>query len=166
MECTFQLQEGLCYKIVQTPTVSGAQTYSEICLAAMNEEKRQAELRKRERYHREALGQHRTIDNPATRPISSGFQPMHPTVIASHQVCRSAHGNRHCYACGSPDHLAHSCPQGKQESRGRRNNQERSQQACTKSTHSNYQRQWEITPWSVFTPLSLREITEVLGGSR
>ena len=34
-----QLQEGLRYRILQTQTVSGAQTYSELCLAANNEEK-------------------------------------------------------------------------------------------------------------------------------
>ena len=44
-----QLQEGLWYCILQTPTVSGAQTYSALYLAAKNEEKRQSQLQKRER---------------------------------------------------------------------------------------------------------------------
>ena len=41
-----QLQEGLLYRLVKSPAVSGARTYAELCLAAKNEEKRQAELDK------------------------------------------------------------------------------------------------------------------------
>ena len=39
-----QLQEGLLYKLMQAPAVYGAQTYSELCLAARNEENRLEEL--------------------------------------------------------------------------------------------------------------------------
>lgn len=48
-----QLQEGLKYDIMRAPAVSGAQGYKELCLAAKNEEKRQAELRKRQKYLKE-----------------------------------------------------------------------------------------------------------------
>ena len=44
-----QLQEGLQYDIMKAPSVSGAQTYKQLCLAAKNE-KRLAELRKRQHY--------------------------------------------------------------------------------------------------------------------
>ena len=47
-----QLQEGLLDAILQTPTVSGAQTYEELCLAAKNEEKRQANMKRREKYRK------------------------------------------------------------------------------------------------------------------
>ena len=40
-----QLQEGLRDELMRSPTVSGAQTYLELCLAAKNEEKRLASLR-------------------------------------------------------------------------------------------------------------------------
>lgn len=47
-----QLQEGLRYDLMREPAVSGAQTYKELCLAAKNEEKRLAELKKRQRYQK------------------------------------------------------------------------------------------------------------------
>lgn len=47
-----QLQNGLKYKIMRAPSVSGSQIYKELCLAARNEEKRLAELRKRQQYGR------------------------------------------------------------------------------------------------------------------
>ena len=47
-----QLQEGLRYELMRSPAVSGAQTYKELCLASTNEEKRLAELKKRQQYMR------------------------------------------------------------------------------------------------------------------
>ena len=41
-----QLQESLLYWLVKSPAVTGARTYAELCLAAKNKEKRQAELDK------------------------------------------------------------------------------------------------------------------------
>ena len=48
-----QLQEGLRYNLMKAPAVSGAQTYPELCMAAKNEEKRQAELKKWQEYIRD-----------------------------------------------------------------------------------------------------------------
>ena len=45
-----QLQEGLSYALVKSPAVSGARSYSELCLAACNEERRLAELHRRQLY--------------------------------------------------------------------------------------------------------------------
>ena len=42
-----QLQEGLKYNLMRSPNVFGALTYKELVVAAKNEEKRQAELEKR-----------------------------------------------------------------------------------------------------------------------
>ena len=47
-----QLQEGLRDELMRSPTVSGSHEYSELCLAAKNEEKRLATLKKRQQYHR------------------------------------------------------------------------------------------------------------------
>ena len=63
-----QLQEGLRYCILQTPTVSGAQTYSVLCLAAKNKEKRQSQLQKRERYRKET-----TVCYKAPRKFDAQF---------------------------------------------------------------------------------------------
>ena len=41
-----QLQEGLHDELMRSPTVSGAQTYLELCLTAKNEKKRLASLKK------------------------------------------------------------------------------------------------------------------------
>ena len=45
-----QLQDALKHDLMQAPAVSGAQTYQELCLAARNEEKQLAELKKRQQY--------------------------------------------------------------------------------------------------------------------
>ena len=45
-----QLQEGLRDDIMKSPAVSGSLTYPSLCLAAKNEEQRQAELKKRQQY--------------------------------------------------------------------------------------------------------------------
>ena len=50
-----QLKEGLLYRLVESPAVSGARSYTELCLAAKNEEKRQAELSRRQYYHQAAM---------------------------------------------------------------------------------------------------------------
>ena len=42
-----QLQEGLLYTLMESP---GAQNYKELCLAAKREERRLAELKKRQQY--------------------------------------------------------------------------------------------------------------------
>ena len=41
-----QLQEGLSYRLMQAPAVSGSHGYSELCLAARNKERRLVELAK------------------------------------------------------------------------------------------------------------------------
>ena len=43
-----QLREGLRYKIMQAPGISGSHAYRELCLAARNEERRIGELAKRQ----------------------------------------------------------------------------------------------------------------------
>ena len=49
-----QLQEGLQFELMRAPAVSGAQNFKELCVAARNEEKRLAELRKRRNYQKQA----------------------------------------------------------------------------------------------------------------
>ena len=45
-----QLQQGRRYELMKSSAVSGAQIYQELCIAAKNEEKRLAELKKRHQY--------------------------------------------------------------------------------------------------------------------
>ena len=41
-----QMQEGLKYELMESPAVSGATGYKQLCLAARNEEKRPIDLQK------------------------------------------------------------------------------------------------------------------------
>ena len=45
-----QMQEGLRYELMETPAVSGATDYKQLCLASRNEEKRLVELKKRRKF--------------------------------------------------------------------------------------------------------------------
>ena len=46
-----QLHGGLRYDLMRSPAVSGAQSYQKLCLAARQEEKRVAELKRRQQYN-------------------------------------------------------------------------------------------------------------------
>ena len=97
-----QLQAGLIYQIVKSPAVSGSQSYRELCTAAKAEEKRIAELRRRQLYQQSGK-------QPQNRRVSE--QEMSPP-----QNMRSPNTRpRKCYICGSTQHLARKCPKGKQE---------------------------------------------------
>ena len=120
-----QLQEGLRYRILQSPTVSGAQTYGALCLGAKNEEKRQAELKKREKYRRETAA---LEDTPKKgnhyrhiAPQTPDPEPTPPPKSTLPEVPRT----RRCYTCNSTLHLARDCPQGRKESTGGRDNREK-----------------------------------------
>jgi len=45
-----QLQEGLQYTLMKAPSVSGAQDYQQLCMAARNEEHCLNDLAKRQQY--------------------------------------------------------------------------------------------------------------------
>ena len=45
-----QLQEGLTYTLMESPAVSGAQNYKGLCFAAKREERRLAELKRKQQY--------------------------------------------------------------------------------------------------------------------
>ena len=76
-----QLQDGLRYEIMKAPAVSGAQTYSELCLASRNEEKRLLELKKRLQYRADYNGR-----LPGIFPTKSIELPV--------ESCLSGHNSR------------------------------------------------------------------------
>ena len=45
-----QLQEGLKMELMRSPSVSGAKSYSGLCMTAKNEERHLAELKKQQHY--------------------------------------------------------------------------------------------------------------------
>lgn len=119
-----QLMEGLKYELVRGPSVSGAQTYKELCTATNSEERRLAALRKRQQYDKLGRGNPAKVSNPSPPSGgSSGGQPRRAVPVA--QASTSAHRpspmleTRRCHNCGEVGHLARNCRKPRTESSGR-----------------------------------------------
>ena len=67
-----QLQEGLLYQLMEAPAVSGAQMYTELCVAARNEEKRLEGLRRRQQFQR----------RPRTAAVGPPVQPPDHHIVS------------------------------------------------------------------------------------
>ena len=107
-----QLQEGLLYRLIESPAVSGAADYKSLCVAARNEEKHLVELNRRRQHHGfgvDTTYSHRKRSNqsgaPQT-PRSNAQQPYSPG------------GPLTCYNCGGKNYLARNCRVAKSESTG------------------------------------------------
>ena len=72
-----QIQQGLCYELMKAPAVSGATKYQEICIAAKNEEKHLAELRRRQQYGKST--QPKLWQSERTR-VTTTESPRHPFI--------------------------------------------------------------------------------------
>ena len=88
-----QVQDGLSLQLMQGPAVSGARNYAELCIAAKNEEKRLADLKKRREYsklHIPATSSRRQFDRPkqssdtpdSCSPMSSTSSSSRPPGVA------------------------------------------------------------------------------------
>ena len=100
-----QIQDGF----MESPAVSGATDYKQLCLAARSEEKRLAELEKRRRF----LKQTAVAPQPTTPITNSGTENPPPTYGVD-----SAPGSRCCFKCGTPSHLARECRASRTENGG------------------------------------------------
>lgn len=89
--------------------MSGAQSYKSLCLAAKNEENRQAELRKRVQYRKEFQQK-----SPSTKgtPVTTPKPPSQGHDRAKGKWWR-------CYNCGQQGHLSCDCKALKKESSGK-----------------------------------------------
>ena len=124
-----QLKEGLLYRLVESPAVSGARSYSELCLAATNEEKRQAELSRRQYYQQTVT--------PRVGNRKLGFYTPTPQQVKSEPPqlnlppdcggqSPTVKEPRRCYKCNGISHLARNCKvRPKVESGGRQPQQTR-----------------------------------------
>ena len=106
-----QLQEGLKYDLMRAPAISGALSYAELCIAAKNEERRLAGLRKRQSYHNKPDG--RRPDKPNWKPPASNQGDDQ----ASQRKPGAFKGR--CHKCNKQGHLARDCRQKKTESPGK-----------------------------------------------
>ena len=127
-----QLQEGLLYSLMESPAVSGAQNYKELCLAAKREERKLAELKKKQQYLK---GERPLTNNSANRPpsTSQNWQRTYRrtgnqgTIIYKSEKEENQQKKKlRCYICDSPNHLARQCPQQRTESPGKKTTQTKS----------------------------------------
>lgn len=108
-----QLQEGLLYKLIESPAVSGAQDYKSLCVAARNEERRLTELIRRSQRHNSKF-------DASYRQRRQGGQSGVPQMPRrGTEQTQPNRGPLTCYNCGGKNHLARNCRVGKSESTGR-----------------------------------------------
>ena len=104
-----QLQDGLKQELTRAPAVSGAQNFSELCVASRNEEKRMIELKRRQQYGRITKTSGQSPREVGNRGNSSE---------QGRQNGIKQQGTKKCYICGNPGHLAKECRVKPVESRG------------------------------------------------
>ena len=85
----------------------GAQSYKELCVAAKNEERQFAELKRKRQYNKESLHYQTSINSQ-----------QQASIVKKDDKKQSQKQTR-CYTCNSPDHLACDCKAIKSESRGK-----------------------------------------------
>ena len=110
-----QLQEGLLYCLMESPAVSGAQNYKELCVAAKREERRLAELQRKQQYLKaqsmQESGHTKKFPPPgigSRRAYRSNVNHRHTENKPDNVEVRKAKPLR-CYICDSPEHLARDC---------------------------------------------------------
>ena len=114
-----QLQEGLSYTLMESPSVSGSQNYRELCIAAKKEERRLAELERKQHYLKDADQQTESFVKGLKLKSqgSNKFKgPWNKSRTSGYLK------NLRCYLCDSPNHLARDCKISKStsESQGRK----------------------------------------------
>ena len=126
-----QMQEGLRLLLMRGPAVSGSKSYQELCVASKNEEKRLADLKRRQEYA-QASKSHptkSTVSIPSEKPRQlpgersrsrksfAGSPSSGLTNAPKHN--NAARQDNGCFYCGKPGHLMKDCRQRRRESESR-----------------------------------------------
>ena len=108
-----QLQEGLSFTLMESPSISSVQEYN---LSAKKQERRLAELQKRQQYFKSGKF---PSDGSCKRSTSKSFDNSQQ-LASNWNKSRFKQQSLRCYICNSPNHLAHDCRVHKTESQGRK----------------------------------------------
>ena len=119
-----QLQEGLRYRLMEAPAVSGAADYQALRMAAKAEEKRLAELKKRRQYRPDSRRSNTTDTTP--KSSKKGDRSMtdqnsdRSTKTGKSRSQRRIAGR--CWNCDRPGHMATECRAPKSGASGKTQN--------------------------------------------
>ena len=116
-----QLQEGLSHNLMEAPAVSGAANYSALCIAAKNEEQRQAALRSRQAYR----------EPQSSVPLTSEDKPVWKQTAPKARSQESETDTHKCCMCGKLRHIAHNC---RNQQRSESSGQKISKPGCNNQT--------------------------------
>jgi len=129
-----QLPEDLLYALMESPSVSGAQSYKELCLAATREERREDLLSLRKSNSTEGFNHHHQVILPIWQQANCDNPDLAKELQKVRKLLQKQFNKEgirqqkqlRCYICNSPNHLALQCKQSKTENAGRKDAQSKS----------------------------------------